>query len=418
MRISLTSAALITSAVLVSACYDADPAAYDDATLVDAVRGQLAFVAECATCHASGDGIDLATFRFTDTTIIRRALVHVDSATARNIVAHIRTLKTPAFDEQTRIFQPGGVVLGSDLEFATALFGADMFPADMTTARMQAINPREVRVAIKLPVWSDEVTNLDWMPDRPVPNAILDDQGGLARGAVAGYRAAPTRENLARAVAALRLADRRMASPEAPCLLEDSVRVDYVQCFQVRRWTSSLVAQHLLRYGVTEHIDLALHDVWWDVGNAARKSIRNGQSPISNARQNWASWMYMSWSFAPSQHASVYTGGGLNNNGLPRHATFVALRSQVARPRKSAAPYEDLKSAVAFAPAAWTYNAAEFAFRHLNERLDSGDIPEPAMRQAARDAVANAVMTAQRKVPQALRATIAERGETLKARLL
>jgi len=44
---------------------------------------------------------------------------------------------------------------------------------------------------------------------------------------IVGYLEAkpPTKENLARAVAALRSADRRMANPSAPCLLEDTVRM-------------------------------------------------------------------------------------------------------------------------------------------------------------------------------------------------
>jgi hypothetical protein len=417
MRFVLQRAALVVAAFLVAGCDSNDPTEQSSNTIGDPVRGRLAFVADCASCHASGDGIDLAAFHFTDTTIIRRAVKHVDTTTARNIVAHIRSLHATELDEQTRLFQPGGSSAPGDVDLAIELFGTDAFPADMTTARMLAIAPRQVRVAVKMPVWSDEQANVDWMPDVPLPDAILDDQGGLARGAIAGYRAAPTRENLARAVAALRTADRRMANMNAPCLLEDTLRVDFAQCFQVRRWTSSLVAQHLIRYGITDQIDLALHDVWWDVGNAARKSIRNGTSVIENARQNWAAWMYLSWSFAPGQHASVYTGGGLNNIGLPRHATFVALRSEVARPRGTVTPYEDARSATNFAPAGWAYNVASFAFMHLNERLDAGEKPAADALQTARDAITTAVLNAQRKVPIAQRATIAQWGDALKARL-
>ena len=412
-----TVCAAVAAASLVAGCDSSDPTEQNKSITADPMRGQAAFVAACATCHASGDGADLATFRFADTTIIRRAVKHVDSTTARNIVAHIRTLHTPTLTEQTRIFQPGGSVLPTDVDFAFSLFGSDAFPLDMTTDRMRAFNPREIRIAIALPVWSDERANLDWMPDEPLPNAILDDQGALARATIAGYRAAPTKENLARAVSALRGADRRMTNAGAPCLLEDTLRVNFRQCFEVRRWTSTLVAQHVLRYGMSDQIDLALHDVWWDVGNAARKSIRNGVSVIENARQNWAAWMYLSWSFAPAQHASVYTGGGMNGIGLPRHATFVALRSEVARTVGSATPYDDARSALNFAPAAWTYNVASFAFKHLNERLDAGDKPAATALQGARDAIASAVMIAQKKVAVSQRPTIQQWGDALSARL-
>jgi hypothetical protein len=138
---------------------------------------------------------------------------------------------------------------------------------------------------------------------------------------------------------------------------------------------------------------------------------------MENAKQNWAAWMYLSWSFAPPQHASVYTGGGLNNIGLPRHATFVALRSQAARPRGSMQPYEDARSAMTFAPATWVYDVAHFAFQHLNDRLDQGDVPAAANLQAARDAVTTAVLNAQRKAAVAQRPTIQQWGDALKLRL-
>jgi hypothetical protein len=294
----------VLSALTVVACSDT-PTEQKVNNSQSVVRGQAAFITECASCHASGDGIDIAAFQFTDTTIIRRAVAHVTQPTAFDIVTYIRSLDTPTFAEATRIFQPGGVVLATDAEFAQRLFGVDAFPAAMTTNWMRSIDTRQVAVAVKMPIWSDESTNLDWMPDTPLPAAILDDQGSMARAAVAGYRVAPTNENLTRAVMALRSADRRTANMSAPCLLEDTLRVNFTQCFEVRRWTSSLVAQHFLRYGLSSNPDLTLHDVWWDVGNAARKSIRNGASLIANARQNWAAWMYLSWSFAPSQHPSV-----------------------------------------------------------------------------------------------------------------
>src|SRR6478672_9809822 len=73
------------------------PSVTDTSTLAaaSALRGRVAFASSCASCHASADGIDLAFFGFADSTIIRRALKHVDDATARDIVAHIHTLRIP-----------------------------------------------------------------------------------------------------------------------------------------------------------------------------------------------------------------------------------------------------------------------------------------------------------------------------------
>jgi hypothetical protein len=386
---------------LLVACSDQSPTDQPNTVSGDPMLGRVAFATSCATCHASSDGLDLAAFRFTDTTIIRRAVAHVDTPTARHIVAHIRSLQAAPLDRGTRLFQPGDHPVTSDVEFAMRLFNADAWPATMTTAMLRAIDTRTVRVAIQMPLWSDEKSNLDWMPDVPLPEAILDEQGALIRGTLAGYRFAPTKENLIRAVSALRAADRRVTSAAAPCLLDDSLRVNYTTCFQVRRWTSSLVAQHMVRYGITGTIDPMVHDIWWDVGNVARRSIRQGQSVIANARQNWAEWMYLSWSFDPSRHPSVYTGGGLNGLGLPRHATFIALRSQVARPVRTSTPYADVQSAAAFAPASWAYQVLSFGYNHLLERLAAGDKPNDASLQTARDHVNQAYMNVTRKVPAA-----------------
>jgi hypothetical protein len=368
----------------------------------NAVRGRALFGAECASCHASGDGLDLAFFAFTDTTILRRAVAHVDTVDALDIVAHIRTVGSAPTDRRLRLFQPGGQVVGSDTEFAARLFGADTWPLHITTADLLAIDPLGVRVAVALPLWSAERDNTDWMPEVPLPDAILDDQGGYVRGQLAGYRAAPSLENLGRAVLALRTADRRAAAG-APCLLDDPELARWLECFEVRRWTSSLVAQHMIRYGLAESIHPVLHATWWDVGNVVRRAMTVGGVNFPNGNQNWASWMYLGWMFDPAGHASVYTGNGLNRIGLPRHSTFVALRSQVARPRGSSAAYADANNAATFAPVPWAYGATRFALNHLLERQQIGDLPLAAARADAIMQVERAYARAAPKVTPAQR---------------
>lgn len=380
---------------LLTACSDSNGVADPGIPKPDAVQGQIAFQQSCASCHASGDGFDIRSFGFSDTTIIRRAVRHVDSSTARNIVAYIHGLNAPHNDAGLQLFQPKGVTLSSDVEFATALFGRDAWPTDLTTEQLLAIDPRNVAIAVKLPVWADEKTNMDWMPDFALPNGILDYSGGLARGAIAGYQAAPTAENLVRAVNALRTADRATANPEAPCLLEDLQRVRYRDCFEVRRWTSTLVAMFALRNGMDAQVANTVHDVWWDVGNAARKSRADTSVPIENADQNWARWMFLGWSFDPSLHSSTYTGGGFKQLGLMRHATFVALRSEVARPKNAGnGVYEDLVNAVNFAPTSWTMSVATFGLRHLDEREKAGDRPTTAELRATAISSVNSALTA------------------------
>ena len=210
---------------------------------------------------------------------------------------------------------------------------------------------------------------------------------------------------------ALRNADRALANPGAPCLLEDSARVNYRDCFEVRRWTSSLVALHLLRYGMDQNLGGQVHDVWWDVGNAARKSRGDRAVPIANPIENWADWMYLGWTFDPSQHASVYTGGALRQLGLVRHATFIALRSEVARPRNSASPYDDVANAVNFSPVSWASSVAMFGLRHLLERLQAGERPPEAQKADAVVRVNSAVQLASQKAPPSDRPAIQALGQ-------
>lgn len=383
----------------------------------DPVFGRLAFEQSCAGCHASRDAFDLKTFGFPDTTIVRRAVKHVDSTTARSIVAYIRTLSAPPNDEGLRLFQPRGAPLAGDMEFANALFGRDAWP-ELTTAELAAINPRNVQVAIRLPIWSDEGSNTDWMPDFPLPAGVLNYSGGLVAGAIAGYHAVPTRDNLLRAVNALRTADRSIANPEAPCVLEDSLRVKYRECFEVRRWTSTLIALYLLRNGMSLELGGQVHDIWWDVGNAARRSRADRSVPIANAVENWATWMFLGWSFDPSRHSSSYTGGGFRQLGLTRHATFVALRSQVARPRNSLNVCEDLVNAVRFAPAGWTLSVSSFGLRHVNERLGAGEGPTSAEQIAMAIASVNTALTeAYRKVSATDRPKVEALGQPVLAAL-
>jgi hypothetical protein len=394
--------------VAVTACSDSRRDPVDPAMpKADPLVGRMAFEQSCSGCHASRDGFDIKTFGFTDTTIIRRAVKHVDSTTARNIVAYIRSLPAPQNDEKLRLFQPKGAPLSSDVEFAVGLFGRDAWPEGLTTPQLAAIDPRNVQVAIRLPIWSDESTNTDWMPDVPLPAGVLDYSGGLVAEAIAGYRAAPTQANLLRAVNALRTADHASANPGAPCLLEDALRVKFRECFDVRRWTSTLVALHMLRNGMDLNLGGQVHDVWWDVGNAARKSRGDPTVPIANADVNWATWMFLGWSFDPSQHSTSYTGGGFRQLGLTRHATFVALRSLVARPRNSLSVYEDMVNAVRFAPASWTTSVTIFGLRNLNERLTAGERPANlAQIASALASVTTALSEAYRKVPVTDRAKL------------
>ena len=386
--------------IVLAACDGSEPIAphESDSSSLSVARGETAFLDECAHCHAARDGFDLAFFRFSDTTIVRRAVAHVTEPTALDIVDYIRSLDTPLSSRHVRPFQPGYTLLSSDRQFAIELFGMDGIPSDWDAKTLVGIDPLAVAAAVRLPEWSIEESNLDWMPDQQLPESILDDRGSLVRRRLAGYYAAPTIENLSSAVTALRRADRSRDSAGAPCVFDAPTQVDHQACFEIRRWTATLVAQHMLRRGMTEPIHSVLHNTWWDVGNAARKA-RQSDVHLENDKMNWASWMYLGWIFDPGRHASIYTGSGLSRVGLPRHATFVALKSLVSRREGSMAVWPDARSAAQFAPDGWAFSATRIAYVHLLDRLATGEKPEGAEAlEEARSFVDRAFGRAARKV--------------------
>jgi hypothetical protein len=163
----------------------------------------------------------------------------------------------------------------------------------------------------------------------------------------------------------------------------------------------------MLHNGMNLNLGGDVHDIWWDVGNAARKSRADKTIPIANADQNWTAWMYLGWSFDPSKHSSSYLGGGFRQLGFTRQATFVALRSEVARPKNSMSVYEDALNAVKFAPNAWAASVAAFGLRHLDERLTAGEKPATAdLLATATGQVNSLVAESYKKIATADRAKI------------
>lgn len=380
------------------------------------IRGAGAFEASCAACHASRDGFDLAFFSMPDSTIVRRAVAHVDSATARDIAAHVRSLAVVGVGRTTRAFQPGGIVLGGDVEFAERLFGRDAWPEDLTSAGLLAIDPLDVAIAVPLPPWSDEATNLDWMPGR-APASVLEHDAGSVERAIDRYYARPTLDRLVLATLALRGSLREGVAGGACQRSDGPGFVDPTGCFEARRWAASLVGQHMLRAGLDDHVHPLLHGAWWDLGNVARRAGR-ADGRLENREENWASWMMLGWIFDSGRHVSVYTGRGLIEfAGLERHATFVALRSQVARERGTFAPYADVASAARFAPGHWAHPAVRFGLAHLVERLEAGDGPPGPRTDEALARVDRALVLAAPKVAGAELADLALLRDEIAARL-
>lgn len=363
----------------------------------DPVLGRAAFASNCAGCHASRDGFDLAHFGFADSTVQRRALAHVDRPTSVDIVAHVRGLRADQAATDTRPFQPGGVVLDDDLAFATQLFGADVWPDTLTAAALAAIEPLDVPVALAFPRWSVEENNLDWMPESGISDAVLDYNASRARTRLDEYYRTGSMQDLVNAVQGLRLAERAVDNPSAPCVHNPADRLVPQICFEHRRWAASLGAQYMLRYGIAGPVHSVIHDAWWDVGFAIRATVlRDGH--FEHGEQNWANWMWMGWVFEPERHASIYLAQGLDRLGLPRHAVFHALRASVVRAPGTVSPYQDAKTAARFAPDHWAFAATRMAYAEIEARLAAGERVPDHRHDLALAEVRRAYTYASRKV--------------------
>lgn len=369
----------------VAGCSDspAAPGGPDDGPRGNIADGHAAFIESCAGCHASRDGFDLAFFGYPDSTIVRRAVKHVTESTARDIAAYIGSLGPAGSDRHARLFQPGERTVGSDVEFAVDLFGADAWPADLTPAELAAIDPRDVPVAFDLPTWSSEPNDFDWLPEVPIRNVFLDwDPGSPALRSARTYLDVYYRDyrtrDLALALAALRDAVHSRHNPEAPCetVTSDTPPQQVRACFEALRWIASLAAQHVLRAEM-DPVPEALHRAWWDVGEALRRADR-GTVPIDDIPLQRAAWLYVAWVFDPGnerRQAVHYSTQPFADLGLPRHAAFHSLRAMVSRPYTSVIAYDDLHQAVGHAPPHWTYAVLKFGYEHLLSRIDAGDWP-------------------------------------------
>jgi hypothetical protein len=297
----------------------------------------------------------------------------------------------------------------NDVALARALFGADAWPAGWGEAELLAVDPTRVALAVDFPVWSDEQSATDWMPDAPLPRELLEDRGGLVQGTLAAYGSAPSEENLVRALRALKLVAHDPASSLAPCAQEaDGALADPEACFQVARWTASLAGQHLIRYGLAYDGEVAgrttAQDAFWDVGQAARRSLVRNREPVADAETNWVSWMMLGWVFAPQNRASVYHITGLNRVGLPRHGTWVTVRSLAARRPGSPQPYTDLRVLATFGHGPWLAGATASALAVLEAREARGEVPvDPAVRIEIADELARAERALQLRLGAAAR---------------
>ncbi len=355
----------------------------------------MAFVESCAGCHASRDGLDLAHFGFNSFDVVRRAVAHVDSATARDIAAHIGTLGGTGLSRAVSPFQPGGRIRGArpywvasnaddDLDFWIEAFGTSGWPAGLTAETLRAIDPLDIPVPLAMPRWSLEGSDEDWMPDAPLPAEVLDDAGGAVRIALEAYYADPTEARLVEVVDRFREAT---LGPGRLCWREEPFA-----CFDARRWMASLGAMHYLREGARGPVPTAVARVWWEVGESeiALQAISTNAEERASAFRSGARWMYVAFSQDPEgfREPAGYMGTFLRSQGLNRVSLFAALRRMVgdgAAHREHPDEFlEDGRLAVQRVDADVALGVVEFVFQHFADRLGGGRSPDLDLLQGRR----------------------------------
>lgn len=369
----------------------------------DAAAGRSMFLQTCATCHASGDGYDVAAFGFSSFDVMRRSLGHLDSVSARNVTAYIESLRPVARVEGVP-FQPRGSIGTTEEAFWVDAMGARDWPTGLSPEALRSIDPRELRVPLEMPGWSEESSLQDWMPDAPLPREVLDHDGGALRSGLDAYYADPTEDHLLQAVAAFEAA---VEGPDRLC--EDS---DPVPCFDARRWMASLGGQHYLRYGHTEDVPVEVAEVWWSVGESAialpgrllhLDQPYEGFDRLSEHYILGARWMYLAFSFHPEafNEPGRYMGAFLREAELDRVSVFVALRRMVgdglAHRENPDQVLQDGLIALESSDYAVAGGVAEFVFEYYLERFQQG-LPEGLHLRGARELVDRAWTESQAKM--------------------
>ena len=419
-----------------AACSDSSAPATNVDPQVRIARGHDAFVASCATCHASRDAFDLAFFGFDDSIIVRRARKHVSVETGRDIAAYVRSLDVVSRGQSFRPFQPASSRAQSDGDFWGRLFGVgeDAWPASLTPAALRAVDLRQVVAPFQFLQWADEAGDDDWMPDVPLAPSVLDRDGGALRRLIDAYYAGPTDATLLAAVNAFRQIVRpTTGGTDALCYGDTGAQPRAGDCFQAMRWMSSLAAVHFLRRGRTEEIPLDIVHLWWETGEAAVSTnfvpLTTPPSPPRTLRT--AAWLYLAFTYRPMEFRedNGYMGQVLQSAGFSRVALVAELRRMVgvggvherdpAQPLWDAQPFWDGMLAVVRAPNALKARAALFVYDFLAASLDSGATFRPEARQLMDVAVNGIEMELPRatQVDAALRAQLAARRDGLLARI-
>jgi hypothetical protein len=353
-----------------------------------AAAGREAFANECAICHTAPDAFDLAFFGFADLDIVRRAVKHVDESAANDIVVWIRSLEVTPVGRTTSPFQPGNEILFDDALFWRTAFATDAWPEGLTPDSLRGIDVRNLPVPLRMPLWSVEEADTDWLPDVPLDSALLEQPGstgGTLRAAIAAFQTTPSPSALGAAIARFREVSER---PGGPCFGQEGGEARARDCFEARRWLSALAALDILRNDPQpDTVPVDVLDLWWDTGKVAQAVFF--QEGGRHTYEMVASWLYLAYSFQPTRFSNEggYLEQFLQLSGRQRMAAFAALRRMVAtedvHEALPAQRFGDAYVAAVRGPPEMRTGVVRFAFEFLAQWLDRNPPLDPESRAEA-----------------------------------
>jgi hypothetical protein len=359
----------------------------------DSARGRVAWLASCQSCHTHDKPIDMETFDFPDTAIVRRAMNHVDTTTALDIVEFKKTLGAGGpLTRTTVIYQPGtpATAVANDSLFAVALWGADEWRASITRDSLLATHIKDVRIPITLPLWSDEATAYDWVPGTGPFNGQLRSgvlNSALVQNALAQYRANPTIQNAGNLAGKISNSAHNEAIPDAPCVYNASnwqTRFDSTAaqaCADHLKWGANLMYQTGVASGL--HPDTIIkrsEGVWWETGHMFHKAQQRGRNIELRSLQTCA-WIYLGslWTGAARSEASLYMTGpcgggssGLNHKRWASWMTMYMMVRRTANDKGSTEACRDIWSMTDHGHSTWFATSVAFGLREMMYRLDNG----------------------------------------------
>lgn len=354
-------------------------AAVSGTVLGDSANGRLVYGRSCGNCHAATQGWDLAHLKYPDTVIFRRATpFHVTPAEAQDIVAHVASLVVAdTMTRSTRPLQPGKIVLGSDIEFGTRLFGVDQWPASLTRAQVLAQKANEIPIALPLPLWSDETSGsgFEWLPDSALPAKVRE----AAQPRLDDYERAPTISNAMIAARRVRTAAHDGSIADAPCTYgQNNAQRPYDPraCADVATWTAAFVYTAGVRSGDLHGALPTLTDAWWETGHFGFNKAQQFRRNLPHRDLDMAAWFHLGWMWdhAIGKHTS-YEAGPLANLGLGRHVTWMVNRTIVERRPGQLHMCVDVETLARDGSTKWMHNAVTFAYHELLLRDKLAQLP-------------------------------------------